>query len=211
MRIRTTLLLTVLSISTIAAQNGYVKLEDGTVIEGYIRFEISSDNGERFIELWKTKKDKNPERYEYCELIEYGHNKNIVRILKNFYPYEDKDEPFYECVEAPVLSRGKIDLLILHDHTQFKIANVTGGGLIPTAVDHSMGNSGILYVLFDNSTNYARAVEKKDKFYASIKEFIEDDYSLLRSIYLKEFKYRHIRKIVDMYNDNVDLENGEHP
>jgi hypothetical protein len=202
MRKKLTILFILLSINNLFGQKGYVKLENGSILSGYLRFQINRNNGEREIELWKTKKDKSPEVYSYYDLIEYGYKKDTFRILKNFYPYEDKDKPYFSCIEAKVICRGKIDLLLLNNDSEFKVTSITGGGLIPAIVDQSLGNTGIMYVLFDNSSNYASAVRNKDEFYASVKDFIEDDYSLLRSIYQKELKYKDIRKIVEMYNSN---------
>lgn len=72
-----------------ACQKGYVKISEDSIIEGYVRYRTPLKNGEREIELWRSKKDKHPLRFLESDLLEYSLGNEIIKVDKNVRPGPD--------------------------------------------------------------------------------------------------------------------------
>lgn len=64
-------------------QDGYVKLNSDSLIEGCVRYKISPQTGKRVVELWRTKRDRHPLRFHENELYEYSTGAETVRVTSD--------------------------------------------------------------------------------------------------------------------------------
>jgi hypothetical protein len=67
------------------------------------------------LELWRSKKDKNPLKILLNNVQEYAINKDTFRILRNFKLYEDRDD-YFDFIETKVISKGKVNLFIVDNY-----------------------------------------------------------------------------------------------
>ena len=61
-----------LSVCHLFAQNGYVRLGNDSTIIGYLKYYTSIKDGHPGIEVWRTKKDKEPIRIPKWQIDEYA-------------------------------------------------------------------------------------------------------------------------------------------
>ena len=111
-----------MSLSQLVAQNGYVKLDNDSTIIGYLKYYTSIKDGHPGIEVWKTKKDKEPRRIPKWKIHEYAIKKDTFRVLTQFKPFHDTPT-YFELVEATLKSSGKVNLYVipkLSKHQQSK-------------------------------------------------------------------------------------------
>jgi hypothetical protein len=183
-------------------QNGYVRLlKNDSILTGFIRQYISVSDGEPGIELWKTKKDKDPIRLLKSTITEYALNKDTIKVLHNFAPFENSSVN-YSVVDANFLSRGKINLLIIKNYrNNQRISNYTGGGLIPALIDEMAGNYTYLYLLENPSSGYLRALpSKKEKLRDLLSDFFPERYIELYNEKKGIVSYKNIKEFVTLYN-----------
>jgi hypothetical protein len=147
----------------LVAQNGYVILnERDAPIIGYLKYFHAISDGQQGIEVWKTKKDKDPLQLKMSQIFEYAIKKDTFRILHNFKPFP-RTSTYFDIVEGEIVARGKVNLLLIKNYQNpSRVSTYTGGGLIPAIIDESMANYSYMYVLEDPS-GYLRAVSPKDE------------------------------------------------
>jgi len=135
-------LLIILTLSTfeLFGQNGYVKLRNDSTHLGYLRYYVSIKDGHQGIELWRTKRDKEPLKIPKQTIDEYAIKKDTFKVLHRFKPFHDT-QTYFELVDAKLKSRGKINLYIIENYQNTnRVSTYTGGGLIPILIDESLGN-----------------------------------------------------------------------
>jgi len=159
------------------AQAGYVKLENDSTLPGYVRFYTSAKDGHRGIELWKTKTDKKPRKIPFTSMREYAVKKDTFVILQHFKPFHDT-ETYFDIVEARVISRGRVSLLIIDNYQNpKKISAYTGGGLVPVILDASLGNHSYMYVMKDKASgNFFGLPSRKEKLREALLDYFPEKY-----------------------------------
>jgi hypothetical protein len=184
------------------AQNGYViKADDGSVMVGYLKYFTDIANGQQGIEIWRHKRDKAPVQLAKSEIREYAIKKDTVRVIQNFRPF-DNTQTYFDLVEAKIVSRGKVALLVIQNfQNPSRISTYTGGGIVPAIIDASMGNVSYMYVLENESTGYLRALStKKEALLEGLRDFFPDDYLLKYEVAGEEIKYKGVPGLVKLYN-----------
>jgi len=88
------------------SQNGYVKINRDSISVGYLKKYVNPSTSLTGIELWTTKKDKHPKRISMADIYEYAIDGDTLRVLENYPPYKG-------IVEAKVIRRGKLNLLMI--------------------------------------------------------------------------------------------------
>lgn len=154
------LFLIVLVISTLSVfgQNGYVKLDNDSTLNGYLRYYVSNKDGHQGIELWRTKRDKNPLKIPKQRINEYAIKKDTFKVLHQFRPFHDS-ETYYELVDAKLKSSGKVNLyLIKNNQNAMMVGMYTGGGLVPVLITVSLGGYDYMYILEDKQTSFLKAL-----------------------------------------------------
>ncbi len=103
----------ILSLSTtqLWGQNGYVILKNDSTISGYLRYYTSINDGHQGIELWRTKKDKDPLKISRQTINEYAIKKDTFKVLHHFVPFQG-DKTYFEIVDAKLMARGKVNFYI---------------------------------------------------------------------------------------------------
>ncbi len=188
--------------SKLFSQNGYVILENDSLIEGYIKTEISFMDGQKDVELWRTPRDKDPLKFNLDEIKEYKKNKGIWRIFKNYHPFKDNMSIYFELVEAEFLIQGNVELLFINNQ-QSNVSSYTGGGLIPAIIDQSTGKQPIIYILNNKDDNYLVALPMSPKLLrpALVDFFDESIVIKFESVYGK-LKLNKVKKYVRYFNEN---------
>lgn len=168
------------------SQNGFVKLRNDSVMKGYLKYTFS-DIG-RGIEFWRSKKDKAPLRLRMSDVYEYAINDDTFRVLQNYKPFPDRDLHF-DIVEANVLLRGKVDLMVhLRNSSLYTGSRASG-------VDRH------IFVLQNPTSKYIRGIPSGEKFFEALEDFIP--YGFLRAyatLYGDRVHYDDIPQIVRLYN-----------
>lgn len=185
----------------LTAQNGYVILnESDEVIVGYLKYFHAVADGQQGIEVWKTKKDKDPLRVPMNRIFEYAIRKDTFRILQNFKPFPESST-YFAVAEAEIVVRGKINLLLIRNYQNpSRVSTYTGGGLIPAIIDESMGNYSYMYLLEDG-TGYIRAVSPKDKQLGdALLDFFPKEFLDKSAPPSGAFKYKDLLQLVKGYD-----------
>jgi len=186
--------------SLACGQNGYVKLQNDSIIYGFLRFQRSIENGQQQIELWESKADASPTTFNVLELNEYAFRKDTFRVLRNFFPFWDEDL-YFEIALAELITSGTVDLLQITDHATITATTSAYGALIPALMAQGITARGNIYILQDGSGRRVRALKKdEDEFARSIRPFIENNQQLLERVERKELGYKDIENIVLTYN-----------
>lgn len=189
----------------LSAQNGYIKFTKDSIRYGYIKHYTAYSDGERGLELWRDKNDKDPFRIPTNSIYEYAIKKDTVRVLVQFQPFPDDPDIFYPLVEARLLSRGSVNLYVMGYQNPHSVSTYTAGGLIPAIIDQSTGQTQVLYILEEPDTNYLRALPfKQEELIDMLNDFFPPKYV---SAYIKrktkgKIKYKKIPDLVKIYNDH---------
>jgi hypothetical protein len=182
------------------AQNGYVKLKnyDSTIV-GFLRSYTAVNGGLQGIEVWKTKKDKDPVKYPKTDIFEYAIKKDTFRVLHQFKPFQTT-QTYFEHVDAKVISRGKVSLLLIENYVNAaRISNYTGGGLVPGVIDELMENYSYMYILEDKD-GYSGVSSKKDQLKETLLDFFPDKYVAKYSEVNGKINYHSLPDLVKLYN-----------
>ena len=180
-------------------QNGYVRLENESIVTGYLRYYTPINDVNRGIEVWRTKKDKNPLKISRHTVSEYAIEKDTFKVLHRFRPFE-KGSTYFELVDAKLKKSGKVNLYFI-DNSQNSVSTYTGGGLLPALIDESIGNQPYIYVLEDKATGFYKALpSKKDKLKEALIEFFPERYVVRYGEVKGEIKYKSIPALVELYN-----------
>lgn len=83
------LIILILLTTQIWGQNGYVKLDNDSTVIGYLRYYVSTKDGHRGIELWRTKSDKNPLKIPKWIINEYAIKNDTFKVLHQFKPFPE--------------------------------------------------------------------------------------------------------------------------
>ena len=185
----------------LAAQNGYVILsERDAAIVGYLKYFHAISDGQQGIEVWKTKKDKDPLQLKMSQIFEYAIKKDTFRVLHNFKPFS-RTSTYFDIVEAEIIARGKVNLLLIRNYQNpSRVSTYTGGGLIPAIIDETMGNYSYMYLLEDPS-GYLRAVPPKDEqLKDALLDFFPEDYLKKYGAAKQTIRYKDLPDLVSAYN-----------
>jgi hypothetical protein len=130
MKAVTTLMILAVSLRLVA-QNGYViRKERDTTIIGYLKYFHAISDGQQGIEVWKTKKDRDPLQLNMSQIFEYAIRKDTFRVLHNFKPFS-RTSTYFDVAEAVIVARGKVNLLLIKNYQNpSRVSTYTGGGLI---------------------------------------------------------------------------------
>jgi hypothetical protein len=91
-------------------------------------------------------------------------------------------------------------LLIRNYQNPSRVSTYTGGGLIPTIIDESMGSYSYMYLLEDG-TGYIRAVSPKDKQPEdALLDFFPKEYLDKSAPPSGAFKYKDLLQLVKEYD-----------
>jgi hypothetical protein len=196
-------LLIILTVSTfrLFGQNGYIKLDNDSTLVGYLRYYVSIKDGHQGIELWRTKKDKQPLKIPKRTINEYAIKKDTFKVLHQFKPFHDT-QTYFELVEAKLKSSGKVNLYIIENYQNVnRVSIYTGGGLIPAVIDVSLGNHSYMYILEDKEMGFLKALpSKKQKLKESLMEFFPEKYIIKYDEVKGEIDYKSIPDLVKLYN-----------
>ena len=197
------LFLTILTVSTLKSygQNGYVKFDNDSILVGYLRYYVSIMDGHQGIELWRTKKDKEPLKIPKRSVNEYSIKKDTFKVLHQFKPFHDT-QTYFELVDAKLKSSGKVNLYIIENYQNTnRISTYTVGGLIPAIIDESLGNYTYIYILEDKETGLLKALpSKKEKLKESLIIFFPEKYILKYDQVKGKINYKSIPDLVKLYN-----------
>jgi hypothetical protein len=197
------LLLTILTFSSfkLSGQNGYIKLDSDSTLVGYLRYYVAIKDGHQGIELWRTKKDKNPLKIPKRAISEYAIKKDTFKVLHQFQPFHGT-QTYFEVVDAKLKSRGKVNLYIIENYQNVnRVSTYTGGGLIPAIIDESLGNHTYMYILEDKKTGFLKALpSKKEKLKESLMDFFPEKYIIKYDEVKGEISYKSVPDLVELYN-----------
>lgn len=195
--------------NSVLAQNGYVKLKNDSIIEGYIKYEKDIQHPEygKKIKVYRTKTDKKPMSFFEKDIKEHALKKDTIVVLTGLY-LNDKHYPYLAA--KPVVRAEKISLFLVevlkssysgaipHTHTEF-IHNTPVGVTSYNAIQTVRYKP--VYILLHHGTNYKKTIsENKQQMILDLEEFI-DDKTLLDSIVYNKLKYTSLPDIVRIYNN----------
>ena len=197
------LFLTILIVSTfrLFGQNGYIKLDNDSTLVGYLRYYVAIKDGHQGIELWRTKKDREPLKIPKRTINEYAIKKDTFKVLHQFKPFHDS-QTYFELVDAKLKSRGKVNLYVVENYQNVnRVSTYTEGGLIPAIIDESLGNHTYMYILEDKETGFLKALpSKKEKLKESLMDFFPEKYIIKYDEVRGELNYKSIPDLVKLYN-----------
>lgn len=196
---RLLLFLLLLSSATLHAQNGYVKLTNDSIISGFVKYYTSLE-GKQGLEVWKTKRDKDPRRIEMTGIYGYAIGKDTFRVLRAFTPFDDA-RTYYEVVQARVLVSGKVNLYSVPPPAQ-KTAAVAVGGVVAgvTMMDPNVAGSQI-YVLERPSTGYVRGISVlKEPMREALRDFFSDSFIAQYADSKGRIKYKSVLEMAKRYS-----------
>lgn len=185
----------------VLGQNGYVKLDNDSILIGYLRHYVSTNDGHQGIEFWKTKTDKNPIKIPKLKIDEYAIKRDTFKVLHQFKPFHDS-ETYFEMIDAKLKARGKIDLYVIENYQNVgRVSTYTGGGLIPAIIDANLGNVSFIFILEDKASGFLKALpSKKAKLRETLMEFFPEKYITKYSEFKGEISYKSIPDLVKLYN-----------
>lgn len=172
------------------SQEGYIRLNNDSVLTGFLRYYVSIKDGKPGYELWKTRRDRKPfKKIPKHTIKEYALKNDTFKIFRQFKPYPDKNT-YYESIDAVLESRGEVSL--------YRIDLVTTQN--PGAVNAQTTNN-MIYVLENISTGTLQGIPRdKVRMKEMLLEFIPEEYL---TEYIKNnwtgFTYEAIPKIVKSY------------
>jgi hypothetical protein len=181
-------------------QNGYIRLIDSdSLLTGFVRLVSGSSEGP-MLEYWRTKNDKHPRKISKDQIAEYAIKKDTIRIIHNFRPFAD-EELYYERIETRLLRGKKINMLLLYYANPDAVSTYTGGGLLFGAIDAANKNYSFIYVLEDRK-GYIRGIPPKDEnnFMDALQDFFPARFLERYAEENGPIKYKHIPKLVNLYN-----------
>jgi hypothetical protein len=197
------LFLTILTVSTFSlfGQNGYIKLDNDSTLVGYLRYYVAIKDGHQGIELWRTKKDKEPLKIPKWTINEYAIKSDTFKVLHQFKPFYDT-QTYFELVDAKLKSSGKVNLYVIENYQNAnRVSTYTGGGLIPAIIDESLGNHTYMYILEDKKTGFLKALpSKKEELKESLMDFFPEKYIMKYDEVKGEINYKSIPDLVKLYN-----------
>lgn len=202
--LKTILLLFFLSIlvNVSNAQYGYIITEDGSVKNGFIKYQRNFHAGHLEIELWKTKNDKAPKRYPLAGLKEYAIKKDTFRVVREFRPFEEVEHSI-ELIELKIINRGHLNLYETKEQLEKKSWILSRDYDLEYEFDGSYKvvnrQAAKTYIIDDHKGNFF-AVDP-DNFEDDLSEFLNFE-KLSKEVTTKKFKYKHIPELIELYNKN---------
>ncbi len=173
----------VISSLSSSAQKGYIRLDNDSVVFGFVRFYLSHDDGQRWVEVWKTKTDKKPFKTLNSHVIGYALKKDTFKVLRDFKPFQNRGL-YYKTVDAKLVASGKINLYSFYETTS------GGFGAPMSSVEY--------FILEDNETKFLKALPSADK--EVLFEFFPQRYVSKYEEVKGKIKYKNIPDLVKLYN-----------
>ncbi|MGY3793193.1 hypothetical protein [uncultured Aquimarina sp.] len=172
--------------------------KDGTELKGFGKIKSFGK-----VKFRKTKKDK-AKKYKFDEL-------HSVKIYEggelNTYVYKSiKDSEFPKVLQ--LITEGKVTLYKIHTEGYYGTPNIGAGGFGGTGVGFGGGNyysMNSYYVKRENEeevTHLGSTHLFSKNFKKAASTYFKDCTSLVEKIQNKEFKKRHIREVVEYYNND---------
>lgn len=182
-------------------QNGYIRLKNDSILIGFIRHATLENSGERGLEFWRSKTDKNPRKISKGDIIEYAIKKDTFKVIHQFKPFES-DDTYFEVAEAQLLSSGNVWLYKLEINPNNKnIPLGSGGGVSNIPVRIYINNYSVIYLLEYPKTNDVRALPTEDdKLHEALKDFFSERFITRYEEVKGKIKYRTIPDLVKFYN-----------
>jgi hypothetical protein len=180
------------------AQNGYVRLTNDSIISGYVRF-YTSIEGQQGLEVWKTKRDKNPRRIATPKIYSFAIGKDTFRVLRQFKPFGE-GPTYYEEVLAKVLVTGSVNLYSVPPPAEASAGVAAGGVVVSLAMMDPNLSGGQIYVLERPSTGYIRAISAmKEPMREALRDFFPD--AFISTYEVKgRIKYGSVPEMAKKYN-----------
>jgi len=182
------------------AQNGYVITNTDSLIEGFLKYKRSFETKKFEIELWRTKKDKNPLHYSLTSIKEYAIKKDTFRVVQNFHPFPDEDL-LIDVLELSLIVRGKLSLYSTFElkNNYYLIRVHIGSGPTPPPIPQDQQ---IIYIIEDDNGNVV-ALHRRD-FETTLTRFLDyERYS--RKVKTKKFRYKDIPELIRLYNNEMEI------
>jgi hypothetical protein len=193
--------------ATVQAQNGYIRLENDSVLVGYIKPVLSVKDGDHALEFWKTKNDKSPRRIIRKDILDYAIKNDTFRVLKNFKPF-DSEELFIDNQDARILQSGRVELLkVRNPYYKNNNAGMLGVGVVPGITvgvrifKEPIWNIPNILILHVPRNHLMRGVPEVDE------QFSEVVHDLFSEIAIQSFekengplRFGDLRKFVAFYN-----------
>jgi hypothetical protein len=187
------------------SQKGYIITQSDSLKIGFLKYQ-RNDKSQLEIELWETKRDKNPKKYLLSELNEYAIKKDTFRVFTNVYPYKG-ESLFFDILELRIIKKGKLNL-----YSGFEIDGGIGNDLFiagtrntaeaQMALNPSFNLRGFtiskrIFVIEDNTGNI-QVINRKD-FIDDLSMFLNyDKYSA--KLPNQKLLYDDIPKLIELYN-----------
>ncbi|MEM6736600.1 MAG: hypothetical protein AAF620_11080 [Bacteroidota bacterium] len=173
------------------AQKGYLITENDSLLKGYLKYQRNYLNGRPEIELWKTKKDKNPKRYAMVDIQEYGTKKDTFRVVTEFYPFKE-ESTYIPYIELKLLSRGKVNLFVTNElNGRTWSAPGAGGSMM------SYQSRQKTYILEDRFGEII-AIDRENM--AEDLSYFLDYNKYARKLTSVPFKYKQIPELIKLFN-----------
>jgi hypothetical protein len=202
------LILLILTAELATAQNGYIKLKDSdSTLVGFIRRYIPTTDAPHGLEFWRNKKDKTPLRIPKTEIYEFAIKTDTIRVLHQFKPF-DEVQTFYEYIEAKLVTRGKVTLLVVTDFSDPEsISRLTGGGVAPAILDATVGYTvekvmnmhSRMYVL-ENRNGFSAVAPQRERLKETLLDYFPDKFVEKYEATFGEINYRTLDEMVRFYN-----------
>ncbi|MTI41264.1 hypothetical protein, partial [Fulvivirga lutimaris] len=137
-----------MNIATVcSAQFGYAITNENDTIKGYVKYQRNYLNNHLELEIWKTKRDKNPQKFPLNQFKEYTFKKDTFRILTNcIVDYHDRIAE-YDKIEFRLEQNGKLTLYSNYSNSSFSIPGGPGGGMM------TYSTSSKIYFIADENGN----------------------------------------------------------
>lgn len=186
----------------VPAQYGYIKLENDSILRGYLRsFRTVTDAQEGF-EVWRTKTDKNPLKILKRHIAEYGIGNDTIEVLHDFTPFDD-DDLYIDVVDAHYVLRGKISLLKTRNYRAKAFTpgapHSANGQVFLVPVPHHLNEPSTIYLLKDK-TGILRAVKWGDGLRKSLLPFFSETFLDRYEEKFGRIKYNNFPKFVKFVN-----------
>lgn len=185
------------------AQNGYVITNTDSLIEGFLKYKRSFETKKFEIELWRTKKDKNPLHYSLTSIKEYAIKKDTFRVVQNFHPFPDEDL-LIDVLELSLIVRGKLSLYstleLKNDHYPIKIH--TGSAPMAPSMHYYDKEKLITYIIEDDNGNIVAL--DRNGFDTTLNRFLDYE-KYARKVRSKKFRYKDIPELIRFYNKEMEI------
>ncbi len=164
------------------AQYGYAITTNNDTIKGYVKYQRNYSDKHLEVEVWETKRDKNPKRHPLNKIKEYTLKKDTIRILRNCEIDFGNKIIQYDKIELKLEADGAITLY---------------SNTINSAAQYGGLNSSKTYFIEDNY-DVIRLI-RSNNIKKDIDQFF--DFEKYRAyLRAKKFRYSDLKTLVKYYN-----------